>query len=308
MNGRVRYKKQYVIINSFYQLPKFLFDAEFDGLSNDARVLYALLRNRHEISVKNGWFDEKDEVFLYFKREDMQTILGLSERTIAKIMRDLKSYRLLEETQQGLGKPNRIYLLTVDSVLHGIGEGAGNAENTQTRKNYGSETAEFTGQDPQELRHMSYNNNIQNNIIHNPVMSCQSELSPDRQDKDKTVTTAQKIEVYTALIKDNISYGDLARSIPHEMNMVDEFITIIIDTLLTKGDTVRIGGEDKPRELVKSTLLKLNFHDIELVIDQFKSVATRISKKKQYILTMLYNCKLEGTSHFANLVISDMWQ
>jgi len=59
MSDRQRYTRQNIITNAFYQLPKFLFDAEFHKLSNDARVLYALLRNRHEISIKNGWYDEK---------------------------------------------------------------------------------------------------------------------------------------------------------------------------------------------------------------------------------------------------------
>jgi len=64
MSNRVRYTRNNILSNSFYQLPKFLFDTELADLSNDARVLYALLRNRHEISIKNGWYDVNDEVYL----------------------------------------------------------------------------------------------------------------------------------------------------------------------------------------------------------------------------------------------------
>ncbi|MCL2188450.1 MAG: replication initiator protein A [Defluviitaleaceae bacterium] len=49
MDNRQRYTRQNIVTSAFYQLPKFLFDAELANLSNDARVLYALLRNRHEI-------------------------------------------------------------------------------------------------------------------------------------------------------------------------------------------------------------------------------------------------------------------
>jgi hypothetical protein len=85
---------------------------------------------------------------------------------------------------------------------------------------------------------------------------------------------------------------------------VDEFVAIIVDVIMSEGGTIRIGGEDKPRELVRSRLLKLDYDDIEHAIDQFKSVTERITKKKQYILTMLYNCKMEKDSHYRNLYYS----
>lgn len=115
MNNRIRYIQQSVTTYAFYQLPKFLFNDEFADLSSDARVLYALLRNRLEISIKNGWCDKNGEVYLYFKREDMQSMLHLSKRSVINAMNDLKEYNLLEETKQGLGRPNKIYLLTISS-------------------------------------------------------------------------------------------------------------------------------------------------------------------------------------------------
>ena len=328
MNNRVRYTRQSIITNSFFQLPKFLFDAEFSSLSNDARVLYALLRNRHEISIKNGWYDEKDEVYLYFKREDMQTMLGLSERTVTKAVNDIKALGLLEEVRQGMGKPNRIYLLAVAGTFHGIGESTGNASEIQTLKNYGSATADYTVQDPQILspnhKEISHNKEIHNHA-HISVQPCPvSQNSPGKQDTDRTeprkhplsmlsreeehALIERKINGYTLLVKENINYNDLVQSRPYEVPLVDEFIAVIIDTVFTEGSTVRIGGENKPRELVKSQLLKLTYNDIEHAIDQFKGVTERITKKKQYILTMLYNCKMEMDSHYTNAYNADRWQ
>jgi len=150
------------------------------------------------------------------------------------------------------------------------------------------------------------NNDFNNtNFTKNQVSQVMS-ATPDR--RDTADRTAQEIEAYTLLIKENISYSDLAQSRPYEIQLVDEFITIILDTVLTEGKTVRIGGEDKPRTLVKSQLLKLTYNDIEHAIDQFKGVTERITKKKQYILTMLYNCKMENDSHYTNAVRADMWQ
>ena len=154
MNNRTRYTRQNIVSNNFYQLPKFLFDAEFSNLSNDARVLYALLRNRHEISIKNEWYDENGEVYLYFKRNDMQSTLQLSENTVMKAMKDLKSNALVEEQRQGFAAPNKIYLLTSivqpfgigmpDSIPANIAVMEETAKNQHTRKICGTQTARFT--------------------------------------------------------------------------------------------------------------------------------------------------------------------
>ena len=111
--GDKRFARQVIIVNDFYQMPRFLTAGEFAGdrLSNNARVLYTLLLERHKLSVKNGWLNEKGEVFNYFKREEMEAQLGLSERTVLKVMHELINCSLVEETHQGLNMPNKIYLL-----------------------------------------------------------------------------------------------------------------------------------------------------------------------------------------------------
>jgi len=66
------YTRQSVITNSLYQMLRFLTTGVFEGnrLSNNARILYILLLDRHKVSVKNGWFDENDEVYIFFKKEE----------------------------------------------------------------------------------------------------------------------------------------------------------------------------------------------------------------------------------------------
>ena len=82
MSNRIRYTRDNIISNKFLQLPRFLLDHELAELTNDARVLYALLRDRHEVSIKNGWYDDNDEVYLHYRRDDMQSALHVSENMI----------------------------------------------------------------------------------------------------------------------------------------------------------------------------------------------------------------------------------
>jgi hypothetical protein len=156
--GRIRYTRQTVTTSTFFQMPKFLFSGEFEGLSNDARVLYMLLRDRHGLSVKNKWYDENGDVYLYYKREDMEAVLNLSERTVAKIMASLRHFGLLEEVKQGQGKPNKIYLYA--AIPEPGKDASDDNENPtnetpnsdpqslsfQNRNSYGSKAVTFSGE------------------------------------------------------------------------------------------------------------------------------------------------------------------
>lgn len=109
-SNRKRYTLENIENNLNYTIPKFLFEKEFKKLSNDARIMYALLKDKHEISIKNRCVNENNEVYLEFTRKDMKSMLGLTKPTIVKIMKELEKYDLLEEERIGNQKANRIYL------------------------------------------------------------------------------------------------------------------------------------------------------------------------------------------------------
>ena len=56
---------------TFFRIPKLLFsDERFIGLTSDAKILYGLMLDRMGLSVKNGWIDEKNHVYIYFTLEE----------------------------------------------------------------------------------------------------------------------------------------------------------------------------------------------------------------------------------------------
>ena len=56
---------------SFYRVPKALFqEPRFQSLSTDAKTLYGILLDRMSLSVKNGWLDEQNRVFILFTIPD----------------------------------------------------------------------------------------------------------------------------------------------------------------------------------------------------------------------------------------------
>ncbi|HBO5454950.1 TPA: replication initiation protein, partial [Pseudomonas aeruginosa] len=45
-------------------------------LSNDAKMAYALLKDRLELSIKNNWFDENGDIFFHLHKRKLKTILN----------------------------------------------------------------------------------------------------------------------------------------------------------------------------------------------------------------------------------------
>ena len=57
---------------SYYRIPKALFqDSRFRQLSTDAKTLYGILLDRMSLSVKNGWLDEQNRVFIIFTKRPL---------------------------------------------------------------------------------------------------------------------------------------------------------------------------------------------------------------------------------------------
>ena len=114
--NRIFYKVNEVQQYKYYQVPKELFTnlRYKTTLNNDAKMLYAILLDRMELSRTNGWVEDDGTIYLIFKREELSDILGLCETTVWRAMKQLKAVGLIGEKRQGLTKPNLIYIGKID--------------------------------------------------------------------------------------------------------------------------------------------------------------------------------------------------
>ena len=105
---------------SFYRVPRLLIkDERFKGLSSDAKLLYGLMLDRMSLSMKNGWFDEKNRAYIIYTLDNVMEDLGCAKATCVKVMKELDSDNgigLIEKKRRGLGKPDIIYVKNFASM------------------------------------------------------------------------------------------------------------------------------------------------------------------------------------------------
>ncbi|PTI73897.1 replication protein [Staphylococcus succinus] len=107
-----KYNLSQVKTERFYQLPKYLFeDSYFKKMSAEAKIMYALLKDRFELSIQNEWVDKNNNIYFIFSNKNLCEYLGYAEQKIIKLKKELVKFNLLTQERVGLNKPNRLYLL-----------------------------------------------------------------------------------------------------------------------------------------------------------------------------------------------------
>ncbi len=213
---RKRFTKEEVLKEDYIQMPKWLFNEEFKSLSNDGKVLYSVLMDRHRLSLSNNWVNDKNEIYFLFSRENMAEMLNCNIKSAIKYFKELLKFNLVEEKRQGINKPNIIYLLDVSF------------ENQLTGKIYTSRDVKNTTQDMYKLQ-CNKNDSSKNDIIKNEK-SCNTHGEP--------VTSVNNFyNTFNDLIKhinteiDNLNLNDEFNA---EKDKIAKYFSIFYSTLYKK--------------------------------------------------------------------------
>lgn len=97
---------------SFYRVPKALIKVDlFEKMSGDAKLLYAVLLDRMNLSLKNGWQDENGNAYIICTIEEVMDSIHCARQKAVRLLDELEQeFRLIERRRQGLGKPNLLYV------------------------------------------------------------------------------------------------------------------------------------------------------------------------------------------------------
>ena len=171
----------------FIQLPKeLLYNPRYKGLSSDSKILYGLLLDRMELSRENNWINEKGEIYLIFTRQNIQTLLNISDKPCTKAFKQLSQMELIKEQRQGLGKPNLIF------IGHIVYDMPQSIENPMNRKMSDSVIGKYTTKQSSNVR--------PNKTEFINTENLEEEDSINKMDVDQEV-----INIYKDCISNNIS-------------------------------------------------------------------------------------------------------
>ena len=251
---------------SFFKFPRALIELpEFSSLSSDAKILFALILDRVDLSEKNAerFTDANGKIYVIYTVREICRKLGCSHTTAVKITDELEIYGLIRKQHTGQGKANRI-LLTPD-VLSVLNFG------TPDSKNLNSAIQENGIQEFQNLESIYTDNN------YTDISYTDSTINYDR--------AAEEIEEQIE--------ADL---IDKDADVVKEIVMIMADVMCGTSPSVKISGEDVPREIVVSHYKKLNSEHITFVIDNLEDSPKRIRNVKSYLTSALFSAPVTMAS------------
>ena len=112
-------------------------------------------------------------------------------------------------------------------------------------------------------------------------------------------------EAYREVVKQNIGYDALVHDLISSDD-IDEIVEIMLDAFCSTKPFLRVEGENRPTQIVKSRLLKLNSEHIRYVLGCMKENTTKVRNIKQYLLAVLYNAPATISNYYGALVSHDM--
>ncbi len=276
---------------SFYRIPKVLFTREqFKQLSAEAKILYGIMLDKLDLSVKNKWGDEKGRVYIIYTIEQIMEDMNCADQKATKLLDELeKKCGLIERKRQGLGKPNLIF---VKNFITGV-EGSMMAR-IQNRENHDSGAVNITTADYPKSRGINTNhNNTENNDI-NPIRSGFDEDGISERNE------------YERYFRESLSIDVLLRENLGEEETILGILDLMVDVCCSKRSVIRIAGDDKPLAVVKSRFMKLNAEHIRYVLKCLSENTTRVRNIRQYLLTALYNAPATIRPFYQAWVNNDM--
>ena len=120
--------------------------------------------------------------------------------------------------------------------------------------------------------------------------------------------TINDYEIYKKIIKHNIAFDDLCNSVkPGDVKLLSEIIDIMTEIVTFNKNSLKINGNEVPAEVVKSRFLKINYDDLQYVLETFSKNTTRIINIRAYLITMIYNAKSTINSYYKAEVQHDFY-
>lgn len=285
---------------NFIKIPRAFFtDKErFGMLSNEAKIMYSLLLDRMNLSMKNGWLDEHNRVYIIYTIDEIAETMGCGTNLAVRILKELDDENgigLIHKKRRGFGLPTLIYVKKFF-----VGE---SSEKRKAAKSSECSKSEFISCE-----------NENSDVCKNNTQECSkgecNYTYPNKTDMSYTDNQSfsqaceqnfgmnekiDRVEIEET-VKSNIDYDCLMSNDNESVRgMVEKIKEIIVDVLCGER-SVYVSGKNISDEAAKAAFGRLTSEHILFALHNVLNNPNQISQIDRYIAAVIYNA-----SHTFNL-------
>ena len=107
-----------------------------------------------------------------------------------------------------------------------------------------------------------------------------------------------KVEQVRQEVRQQVCYDVLVQRMDQEL--LDELVSLIVETLCDKAQTIRIGSHDYPAELMQERMRQIDSFCLEYVCACLRKSNPSIRNIKQYLLMALFNAPVTMSHYYYN--------
>ncbi|WP_302810478.1 replication initiator protein A, partial [Eubacterium ventriosum] len=273
---------------NFIRIPKaMIVDPMFADLSVNAKLLYGVLLDRMNLSMKNRWFDSENRVYIIYQIAEIMEDFNFSKKTAVRYLNELENFGLVEKKRRGLGLPSLLYVKNFvvfqdhsesdDTDFDDVAEDDNLNENMETSRGIQGETSRGVRTYTSRSVDMETSKGVQketlrgakselqevtkrgplisktnsNNININNTKESNNILSNPivKNAVDRMGREEESLfEKYTKMVKDNIDYDVLISRHYLEKSMIDGMVNLIVETIISENDYIIISSTKFPKE------------------------------------------------------------
>ena len=278
---------------SFIRVPKIFFENEaYRSMSAEAKILYGFLLDRVSVSLKNGWKDDQNRIFIICTIEEIMGKLGCGNKKAVQILTELENkIGLIERKRQGLGKPNLIYVKNFIRTVDNSGQ-----------RHFLKCQNDTSGSVRTTSLEMSESHGSNTNLSNTDMSNTENLIYPGT-DSDG-MAERRSCEDY---FRRSLEYDILLQNNPYEKETLEGILDLLVDTCCSHKAYIRIAGDNKSGEVVRSRFMKLDSSHIQYVLSCLKENTTDVRNIRQYLLAALYNAPTTISAYYQAKVNYDFY-
>lgn len=303
-------------VQSIYhmQMPRWLFsDPRYCEMSLDAKVTYTFLLNRFQLSRKNGWVNDRGEVFVIFPRKALAKELRICEQRVTAAFKKLVELKLVWEKRCGRGDANQIYLARVTpiedpdySCAPFITEDESEVRGSRTSDLEGLADGEPSAacQEPQNL--LSKKREDRASRTAKSAFPEPQKLTPSKKEKRKIDQSHMEVRPSVrAPVQDGRTDGDAEEELLDildgcELECFAPETALVFENAIERlfyADSFRIGNATLPQCRVRAKLRRLDGMILREAESKLRANQERnVKNSTAYTMAVLFNCIAESES------------